>query len=122
MKTKKIFYTILVFILIINLPPLMWLSYFFKENFTYSNYNGDFTCGEWGGKGSSFKGCNRVYDYYIENHRNIKDKTLYRTFTLKPWRFWEWHELYLTPKRFALPYISKEEIRENRIKEGLPVK
>ncbi len=96
----------------------MWFTYFFKENYTYRNYNGDFRCSEWKGKGSSYKGCIRVYKIYLKNHHNIKDKTLYRTFTLKPWRFWEWHELYLTPKRFTLPYISKEEIQENRSKEG----
>jgi hypothetical protein len=99
----------------------MWFTFLLKENYTYSNYNGTFRYREVVWKGDKLEICLRRYDHFLRDNKNVEDKTLYRTFTLKPWRFWEWHELYLTPDRFSLPYISKEEIQKNRIREGLPV-
>ncbi|MCX2573206.1 hypothetical protein [Pedobacter sandarakinus] len=46
-----------------------------------------------------------------------KDKTLYRTFTLKTWRFWEWGEWLIHRDRFMLRNFEEEQILENRKKE-----
>ena len=106
-------------IILSNITPV---AYFFKDNYILSNYNGEFYVSELGGKGRSFKGVKNGFHYYLAMHPHDKDKTLYRAFKLKPWRFWEWGEWIVNYKRFTLPYISEEQILENRKKEGLPEK
>lgn len=120
MNMKKIIITSVLIILLINIPPLSWFTKIFYEDYTYSSYNGMFFYQEYQMKGSNFNGCKSQFEDYKKNNAHIKDKQLYRTFTLKPWRFWEWHEWVVHYKRFMLPYISEEQILENRKKEGLP--
>jgi hypothetical protein len=119
---KKIIITAALIILLINIPPLSWFSKIFYEDYSYSSYNGAFFYQEYQLKGSNFNGCRNQFEDYKRANPLIKNKQLYRTFTLKPWRFWEWHEWIIHYKRFMLPYISEEQILENRKKEGLPEK
>jgi hypothetical protein len=101
---KKTLIIIAAIIIISNLPLF---DFFFQENFTYSNVDGSFYYNEEGGKGKSFEGCQRKYAYFLQTHPDIKNKTLFRTFTIKPWRFWEWYQMIFHHKRFSLPFLKE---------------
>ena len=103
MKLKIIFVTIGLVILVSNLPLF---EFFFQEDFIYRNVDRSFYYNEDGGKGRSFEGCLAMYNHFLGFHPLIKDKTLYRTFTIKPWYFWEWREMIFEPARFKLPYLE----------------
>jgi hypothetical protein len=100
---KRILITLLVVILFSNLP---FFNFFFQENFTYANADHSFTYSEEGGKGKSFEGCQRSYGYFLCQHpeKDQGDNRLYRTFTVKPWYFWEWYQMIFHSERFGLPY------------------
>jgi len=105
MKKKTIIYLLLLILIISNTPPA---QFFLQENYTYRNLEGTFHYSEEGGKGMSFEGClDRYYDF-IMNNPHQKDLTLYRTFTIKPWRFWEWYQMLFHNQRFRLPYLEPE--------------
>lgn len=112
-------------ILLLCFSAILWvsnytiLSYFLKRNYTYSNYNATFLYEELRLQGRPYEGRDRRYQSFLEQHPNVKDKQLYRTFSLDPWRFWEWHEWVNHFERFKLPYISEKEIQQNREKESL---
>ncbi|SEK69500.1 hypothetical protein [Parapedobacter koreensis] len=108
-----------LFIALVLGTNLTIVGYFLKRNYTYSNYNGSFRHYEDRLKGKSYEGRDNRYGTFLERNPNIKDKQLYRTFTLDPWRFWEWREWYYHFDRFTLPYISEKEIQRNRALEGL---
>jgi hypothetical protein len=118
---KIVLLVIAVIILLVNLPPIRWFNYFYGEDYNYINYNGEYYCGEYGGKGSSFEGCKNKFNYYLEKHPEDVDQTIYRTFSIKPWQFWEWFQYVGKDRgRFRLPYISVETVQRNRIKENKP--
>lgn len=100
---KRTIIIISIIILISNLP--FW-DFFLQENYTYSNRDGSFTYSEEAGKGKSFWGCQRLYGYFLCQHpdKDQGDNNLYRTFTIKPWRFWEWREMIFHHERFSLTY------------------
>lgn len=102
---KQIIITLVAIIVISNLP---FFSFLLQENYTYSNADGSFTYSEEGGKGKTFWGCQRTYGYFLCQHpeKDQGDNRLYRTFTIKPWRFWEWFEMIFHSDRFTLPYIN----------------
>lgn len=65
--------TFLIIVLVFNFSPL---AYLLKENYTYSNYNGDFRDDELGGKGGfTFGGVLESFDVYKKQHKQ-KDTTL----------------------------------------------
>ncbi len=99
---KKTFLVIVLVIVVSNLP---FFNFFLQEDFTYANSDGSFYYNEEAGKGKSFEGCLRMYAHFIETHPDVKNKTLYRTFTIKPWRFWEWYQMIFHSQRFQLPYL-----------------
>jgi hypothetical protein len=94
---------IIAVLLITNSP---WFDFFLQENFTYANGDGSFTYSEESGKGKSFQGCLITYGYFLCAHpqKAAKDRQLYRTFTIKPWRVWEWRQFLFYSERFKLPY------------------
>ena len=106
---KQIILIISVIIVVINLP---FFSFFLQEDYTYCNADGSFTYSEEGGKGKSYWGCQRMYGYFLCQHpeKDQGDNKLYRTFTIKPWRFWEWYEMVFHHDRFKLPYIGNKKI------------
>lgn len=109
----------LTFVFAVWLTNFTAVGYFLKRNYTYSNYNGTFRHSEYRLKGIGYNNRDEGYRIFLGKHPGIKNKQLYRTFTLDPWRFWEWHEWYYHDDRFKLPYISEKEIKKNREKEGL---
>ena len=36
--------------------------------------------------------------------KDLGDNHLFRTFTIKPWRFWQWGDMLFHSDRFRLPY------------------
>ncbi|WP_025146594.1 hypothetical protein [Pedobacter jeongneungensis] len=104
-KTKIILFAVLGLVAIANLPPL---AFFFRENYSYRNKDGSFKYQEQSGKSLDYEVCKiRFQRFKIENPGN-PNKTLYRTFSLKPWRFWEWSQMIFNYERFTLPYYNKE--------------
>ena len=102
---KRIILIISIIIVVTNLTSF---SFFLKEDYTYRNADGSFTYSEEGGKGKSYWGCQRTYGYFLCQHpeKDQGDNKLYRTFTIKPWRFWEGYEMVFHHDRFKLPYIN----------------
>lgn len=102
---RKVLFVAIVFIIIANLP--LW-DFFLQENYTYSNRSSSFVYNEESGKGMGFNNCLIRYGYYLGQHpqEGNADVTIYRTFTVKPWRFWEWREMIFHSDRFRLPYLD----------------
>lgn len=102
MKIKIIIIAFSVIVLL-NLP--FW-DFFLQENYTYRNLDGTFRYSEESGQGNSFNNCLLTYGAFLCQHpdKNKRDVTLYRTFTIKPWRFWEWRQMIFHSDRFLLPY------------------
>jgi len=104
-RTKFILYTILALIIISNLPPI---TFFFQESYAYQNKDGSFKFEEQSGKSLDFEVCKiRFQRFKIENPDN-PNKTLYRTFAIKPYRFWEWWQMVVNQERFTLPYLEPQ--------------
>jgi hypothetical protein len=103
---KKTIYIIIAVIIIFNLP---FFNFLLQENYTYSNIDHSFTYAEESGKAKSFMGCERLYGVFLCQHpdKDQGDNRLYRTFTIKPWRFWEWGQMIFHSDRFTLPYLDK---------------
>lgn len=102
-KTKFIICTITAFIIISNLPPI---AFFFQENYSYQNKDGSFKFQEQSGKSLDFEVCKIRFDRFKKLNPS-NDQVLYRNFTIKPWRFWEWWQMVAHSERFTLPYNSK---------------
>ncbi|QEM02611.1 hypothetical protein DIU31_003415 [Mucilaginibacter rubeus] len=102
---KKTLIIIVAILLISNLPIF---NFFVQENYQYQNFDSSFTYSEESGKGKSFIGCIRTYGHFLCEHpeKDKGDNWLYRTFAIKPWRFWEWSQM-LFSERYRLPYKEK---------------
>lgn len=94
MKWKfKIVIWIAVIIVFVNLP--LW-DFFLMEEYAYTNYDGSFFYSELSGSGLAIG--ERRYKVFLKEHpdKGKHDKNLYRTFTIRPWRFWQWREMIFT--------------------------
>ncbi len=102
---KKAVIIISIIIVISNLP--LW-DFFLQENYSYSNLDHSFTYNEESGKGKSFIGCVKMYGHFLCEHpeKDQGDNKLYRTFTIQPWKFWEWRQYIFHSDRFSLPYLE----------------
>jgi hypothetical protein len=101
---KKVIVIILVLLVAIsNFSPI---SYLLKENYSYSNIDGSFKFHEEGGAGYNFAMAKKRYEWFLKDNpeKAKRDSTLYRTFTIKPWRFWQWGDYLFQNERFRLPY------------------
>lgn len=103
---KIILVSFLGIVILSNLP---FISFFLNENYTYSNIDHSFRYSEENGKGQSFKSALITYGVFLCQHpdKDQGDNRLYRTFTIKPWRFWEWGQMIFHSDRFTLPYLDK---------------
>jgi len=101
--SKKI---LLIFFLAVITANLPFFDFFFLENYTYSNFDGSFQYSEEGSFNRSFASCQFNYGVFLCRHpeKDQEDNRLYRTFTIKPWRFWEWRQFIFHSERFSLPY------------------
>jgi hypothetical protein len=100
MKKRIVIWTTGVLIFI-NLP--FW-DFFTKEYYSYCNADKTFIYTE--EAGMDFQACQRMYGYFLCQHpgKDSGDNTLYRSFTLKPWKFWQWREMLMHNDRFLLRF------------------
>ncbi|PTR00074.1 hypothetical protein C8P68_102906 [Mucilaginibacter yixingensis] len=100
---KYSIWALLIIYLLTNYTPI---SYLLKEDYTYSNVDGSYTDSEEGGKGNTYETVIRRYATFLCRHpdKDTGDNHLYRTFTIKPWCIWEWHDMIFHSERFWLPY------------------
>jgi hypothetical protein len=102
-QTKRWLVIVVIIIIISNLPPI---NYFFQECYTYQNNDGSFKYTEDSEKGLDYEVGQIRWNRFQKCNSVNPNKTLYRTFTLKPWRFWEWWNMLSNAKRFDYPYIN----------------
>lgn len=104
-RNKIILILIVSVIIISNLPPV---TYFLQEKYYYQNRDGSFHFSEQGGPTQGFEIVISRFETFKNNHPENPNKVLYRTFKVKPWRFWEWREMIGKKERFDLPYFPKK--------------
>lgn len=105
-KRNKIFIIIVAIVIILsNTPPI---QYFFQENYHYKNLDGSYEFTEQSGPTQSYDVAIRKFESFKTDNPLNPNKTLYRTFKIKPWRFWEWWQFLAHSKRFTLPYYLKD--------------
>jgi hypothetical protein len=109
--TKKILLSILAILIISNLPPI---QYFIRENYHYSNRDGSFEFTELDGNRNFDVAKKQFANFKIRNPNN-PNRELFRTFTLKPWRFWEWWQMVRHFERFTLPIFPLNDYKGNSI-------
>ncbi|PWS28477.1 hypothetical protein DHW03_01050 [Pedobacter yonginense] len=100
---KVILIAIAVVIIISNTPPM---QFFLLENYNYQNADGSFKYTEEPGQALDFKVGERRWERFKTENSSDPNQTLYRTFRIKPWQFWEWWQFIAHGKRFTLPYLS----------------
>ena len=84
-------------------PPV---TYFLQEEYHYQNKDGSFEFFEQAGPTQGFDvGLQRFESFKRKNSQN-PNKVLYRTFSLKPWRFWEWWRIIKNPDRYKLSKLK----------------
>jgi hypothetical protein len=99
LKTSLIIAGLLI--ILSNTPPA---QFFLLEEYHYTNKDRSFNYTEFPGKALDFKVGQRRWERFKTQHPE-KNHTLYRTFRIKPYQFWEWWQYIAHPKRFTLPYI-----------------
>ncbi|WEA00563.1 hypothetical protein [Mucilaginibacter sp. SJ] len=105
MKKSSIYILLISIVIITNLPVF---NFFTQENYSYANTDGSFVYSEESVKGNSFQSCLINYGHFLCKHpeKDQGDNRLYRSFTIKPWRFREWFQM-LFNERYRLPYKEK---------------
>lgn len=103
-RNRIIAIIILGIIIISNTPPF---QFFLQENYHYKNKDGSFQFTEQAGMGRDFQVAKRQFKNFVKTHPNNQNKTLYRTFLVKPWKFWEWYQLIFNNERFRLTFWAK---------------
>lgn len=102
-KNKVIAISIITLIIISNTPPF---QFFLQENYHYQNKDGSFQFTEQPGPTQGFNvAIERFADFKLKNPDN-QYKILYRTFTFKTWRFWEWYEMVKNSERYKLELLK----------------
>jgi hypothetical protein len=111
-KIRNIFITVLVIIIICNLPPAKELFYFSgQKDCEYSNFNGTFTFDEVNFAIRDFDMCMRKFDDFKQVDKS--DTILYRLSEINYLQFWNYGD-YLFRKKYRLPYMSWEVIKQRR--------
>lgn len=87
------------------MPPV---TYFFQEQYHYQNQDGSFQFLEPGGPTQDFDVARQRFESFKIKYPRNPNKTLFRTFKLKPWRFWEWWQMIKHFERFTLQYHQKD--------------
>lgn len=118
LKRKKIKWwiiSIILFMLISNIPPLKGVFglVFNNDYYRYSNGDGSVTFSEFPFKGRLYNLSLVVPKNFVDGHPDTKDTLMYRLFWKNPLYFWRWSE-YFYDKRYRLPYKSWHEIRKRR--------
>ncbi|WP_443939194.1 PDDEXK nuclease domain-containing protein [Pedobacter sp. MW01-1-1] len=72
----------------------------------YQNKDASFEFTEEGGPTQTFETTKRRFEHFKTKNPANPNTTLYRTFTIKPWRFWEWWQMIAHSEPFRLPFKS----------------
>jgi len=91
-------------IIISNLPPV---TYFLQEEYRYQNNDGSFKFSEQSGPTQGFDVALARFESFKRKNPDNENRTLYRTFSLKPWRFWEWWTMVAGFERYRLPKYER---------------
>ncbi len=102
-KNKALKTTLIITAIIIILSNTTPAQFFLLEEYHYTNGDRSFQYTESPGKALDFKVAEKRWERFKLQHPE-KDHTLYRTFTIKPWQFWEWWQYIAYNKRFTLPF------------------
>lgn len=97
---------LLMVIVISNTPPV---AFFIAPYYHYQTADGKFQFTEEPGKGMDYEVLKIRYERYLAEHPTSQDRTLFRTFKVKPWQFWQWWEMVVRYERFRLPYVETME-------------
>lgn len=102
---KKLMITVGIFLALSNLPPVKpLLEMFFSPPYRYVTVDNGFKDGyENNRMGKSYDEVMLLFDQFKREH-NKPDLVLYRTFTIKPYKFWLWGEYLFHPK-YKQPYL-----------------
>ena len=46
------------------------------------------------------------FEGWKKQNSSNPNKTLYQTFSIRPWQFWGWWQFIATGSRYALPYLE----------------
>lgn len=107
-KTHKIRNTIIILLCLIaisNTPPV---QFFTLDNYHYRNADNSFNYTEFPGKGLDFEVGIIRWERFKKEHPDNQGRTLYRTFHINIFRFWEWWQFITHNSRYRLPYITEQ--------------
>lgn len=94
---------LLVIIVVSNFPPIY---YFIGESYSYQNKDGSFVFTEQSSTIQNFEMAElRFENFKIRNPQNHND-ILFRKFKLKPWKFWEWWNMFKNSEKYKLQYFN----------------
>lgn len=103
-RNHKITLVIAISIIIIsNSPPI---TYFFQEQYHYQNKDGSFEFVEQAGPTQNFEVAKASFKSFKNENLQHKNDLLFRTFTFKPWRFWEWRQMLVDYDKYELPLLN----------------
>jgi hypothetical protein len=108
-KLLFILATVLVIVVICNLPPFRLL--FGGYDCQFSNSDGSFTYTEMIFKMSDFSRCQAMFADFKE--KKLGDTVLYRLCPMSVLHFWD-YGFYLFSEKYRLPYRDWEEIKVRR--------
>jgi hypothetical protein len=100
---KAVLLTAIVITILSNTPPA---QFFLLGNYSYQNRDRSFTYSEEPGKGMDLEAGMIHFQGWKAQNLNNPNTTLYRTFTIKPWQFWEWWQYIAHSERYRMPYHS----------------
>lgn len=107
-KNKKnrmatpILLTFLAIIILSNTPPA---QFFLLPTYGYQNKDRSFTYSEEPGKGMDLEAGMIQFEGWKKQNPDNPNHILYRTFSIRPWQFWEWWQYVANAQRFRLPYL-----------------
>ena len=104
-QMKKIAIILIIFLVVINIPPVKYLTG--PDDILYSNANGTFTFNEANYAGRNYELCKD--NFLAFKSINSKDTLLYRINQINILKFWRWGD-YLTKEKYKLPYKAWKEI------------
>lgn len=102
---KKAIILVLIFIVVLNIPPIKW--FVGSEDIMYSNINGSFTFVEANYAGRNYKLC--IENFQVFKSNNKTDTVLYRISPINVLKIWRWFD-YIMKDKYGLPYKAWEEI------------
>ncbi|WP_316795088.1 hypothetical protein [Pedobacter agri] len=77
------------------------------ENYHYKNRDGSFEFTEQSGPTQGYDVAIRKFESFKADNPLNPNKILYRTFEIKPWRFWEWWQMIGHYERYRLPILKE---------------